>query len=1653
VGYSTPMLPELGQRYVALRPLGRGGQGRVYLAADQRLAGRQVAVKLLAPGGQADLLQREFAFLSRLRHPGLAAVHDLGVTASGEPYMVSDFVEGVPLDVWWRDRPLHEALAAIAQLLGTIDFLHRRGVAHRDIKPDNVLVAGPAVKLVDFGLAVRLGTTPEVSGTPGYIAPEALVRRPLVASSDLYALGVILHQRLWHRPPFVGDASAIATRQLREEVVLPASDAPERLRDLVGQLLAREPSQRPASAADVLAILEEIEGGVGRTAAHFLAGQGLPEPQLVGREAALEAIRAALSETTDRAGQVHGLAMIGEPGEGRTRLLEEIACLAQLRGLRVLHGVPRGSTSPVAAPRDPSAEQALAVQRAVTELGGTTVWTLVLVDDVDDPLELQILLALCRLEAPLLLVVTARAGSGAAQELTGPMTRLELGPLDESQVATLVASMLPAGWTTKDLTALAYRVSGGNPLLATELTRAAVARQLAEGGPAHLAAAVDAEEVSARIAQLASVRVRHLSEEQRRVATAVAIFEAGAPTELLRELDPGLPLAAIDALQLQGILRQLPDGRLQVVAASLGRALVDGLEASERAELGRRGLVILEASRAPAAQRALLLLACGIAGERPEVVIEGARQSRRDLDLSTSRRLFRAALELLESSPIRGADVAEVREELVAVLLALGQSQSAIDVWSAALVRADDVERTVLLCCLAEAQLRAGRAPDAVRTLEGATASGSTGERVTAQRGRALLIAGRYADALQVARGVGDSLDPRSAAEAQHTIGLAHYYLGEDAPALVALRRSHELATQVGDRLLLARVTNSLAMVHQRRAELQLAAERYGECLALARELGHLPFEATFLMNLASVADLQGDYGAALERYEQSLHVAERFGGGRELAQVHHNLGRLLGLLGQESRARTHLRRAVTLAEAHSWTALKGESVLVEAELAMAAGRLAQAAQALDAAEEIFARLGDAAAADEVTVARGRWKLRSGLPEEALTLARRVLERGARDARALQGLVLAGTAERERPGGSPTEALRHLGAALRLAEETDARGSLVEIHWQLHLASVAAGDTAGERQHREAARALLQQQIDRLPASLRRSFAAQPQWARVLDAASSVAPAALPILGRAASRVAALDSGLLAALLEISKELNAEPDLKRLLERIIDHAVELAGAERGFLLMLREEQLEIQVARNIDQETVRRKEFKVSRSIAEQAISSGRAVIAVDAMDDDRFRDFLSVHNLRLRSILCVPMTIRREVRGAIYLDNRFQTEAFTAQHAELLAALADQAGLAVGNWEILEENRQRQLELERSREELQRKSLELQRAVDQQSQRLDELAELARSRQGELEGRYQFENLVGQSAAMRELFRLIDRVKDSTAPALLFGESGTGKELVARALHYNGPRRQAPFITVNCGALPPTLLESELFGYEKGAFTGAERQHQGLFERSDSGSLFLDEVGDMPLDLQVKLLRVLQEKRFSRIGGERELTSDFRLLAASNRNLQQLVQEGKFRQDLFFRINVILLRLPPLRERREDIPLLVDFLLQRHGAGRQVSRGALRTLVEHDWPGNVRELENEILRALALGGAVISPEDLSPHLTQPSASLTPRSGREDLTLKEAIIHLEREHVLTALRECRGSVTEAARRLGMTRVGLHKLLKRHGLGRESVSRD
>jgi len=383
----------------------------------------------------------------------------------------------------------------------------------------------------------------------------------------------------------------------------------------------------------------------------------------------------------------------------------------------------------------------------------------------------------------------------------------------------------------------------------------------------------------------------------------------------------------------------------------------------------------------------------------------------------------------------------------------------------------------------------------------------------------------------------------------------------------------------------------------------------------------------------------------------------------------------------------------------------------------------------------------------------------------------------------------------------------------------------------------------------------------------------------------------------------------------------------------------------------------------------------------------------------------------------------------------------FTEAERSLLSAFADQLAIAI-------ENARMHQELERQRAELSRQNEATLRLSRGQAREIARLKREVETQRESLSLRYDYSRIVGRGPAMRAVLERLDRVIDSDASLLVLGESGTGKELVARAVHWNGPRKSGPFMGINCAALPEALLESELFGHVRGAFTGAERDKQGLMLAASGGTLFLDEVGELPLATQAKLLRVLQEREVRPLGAEKSVPFDVRLIAATHRDLEQALSAGKFREDLYYRLAVVTVALPPLRDRPEDLPVLCAKILERlgHEAGRQapeLAPDALRRLSAHAFPGNVRELENVLTRAFVLAaGTRIRAEDLDLGARR---GVAPRAGsRRDFEADE------KERILSALRQARWNVSVVSRSLGIPRNTLYRKLARYGLSRAAV---
>ncbi len=1300
------------------------------------------------------------------------------------------------------------------------------------------------------------------------------------------------------------------------------------------------------------------------------------EAPLLGREEIVSEARDLIARLDWAASGPRTLWLHGPEGIGRTRLLDELRWEAQL------------STDVVTLdPRDPDA-----VAHALAPLGASlqrpaslaeAPATLLVIDDAHRLAEraardLETLMRLIDGSGPIGLIATS------LDEPPAPAEALLLAPLSRADVARWCAGRLSDA-RLDDV----VRLTGGSP--------------------------------GAVAALLAHVGAGDCSEED-----LAALKDLSVPSERRRAALEALPEGAIDAL----IDLCLADGRLApgVHEVDAVAPLLEG----RWAELDERGLALprptdasrwlaaLDPARVDARRRAR---AAALADEAPAIA---ARLYAEAGDTAAAEALLpptaatgwgRAAEALVAAGPTEAGRLraAQIAAELGRPERALRYLEplEATDRFGAHLLRG-------------ECRFRLGDLDGARAALERARELASDG----AERAMALDVlarcaqrAGAHGKALEHAEAGFDALGsearhPGLRARLLEDRGVALSYLGEHEESERALERASRLAREANPRDRV-RIASYRGINAHRTGRAALAATCHREALSVAEEHGLSDYVATCALNLGTAQHQLGEWGPALASYERGLEVARALGKASTRRTLEFDLAKLLSDIGLFDRAVDRARAVEAEARAQDQPFWVGSAASVQGEALLAAGRPEEARDALARAAASFEAQGASRELVEVRLTELELALEEAAPDARArldALAPRVEALESADLGARLAMVRAATL------GDTPEALAQLERAHDLARSSSQRILQAEVDRRLAWFWSRRGAPGVASRHAEAARDAWERTEGLLPESLREPFRRHPRRA-VPDLRPSAGPAAPGPDSR------------FRHLLDINRKLNSSLDPKRVLDATIDAAIELTGAERGFVILAEDDgALEIAVARNLDREKVPRSHLKVSHSIAERVLEAGEPVLTVDAREDPRFRDQASVHAMKLRSVICVPVRSPHGVLGALYLDNRFRAERFGKPDLELLLAFSDQAALAIRNARLvaaLEEEKARVEQLARG-----------------QALQIDELEERVRAQSAALAHRYDYSAIIGQSDPMRRVFDLLDRLTASEVTVLVQGESGTGKELVARAIHFNGPRREAPFVTINCGALPDTLLESELFGHVRGAFTGAVEDKDGLFVSARGGTLFLDEVGEMSEAMQVKLLRVLQERRVRPLGRSHEVPVDVRVLAATNRDLAVEARAGRFREDLYYRLAVVDVRMPPLRERMDDLPLLVahlrDTIADEIGAeSKPVSPGAMRRLASHDWPGNVRELRNVLARAFVLAEGTIEPSDID---------LERRGPARPRTRKERDVE-ERARLERALEEHGWRVVDVARSLGIPRSTLYRRLKRHGLRRDRPKPD
>jgi Nif-specific regulatory protein len=1678
------MLERFAGRYVLLRVIGQGGMGEVFLARDLT-TGAECALKRLprqGPKASNDTLRREFEALTRVRHPVLMRVHELGFAPDSSPYLTMEFVPGLPADrvVRHDDWP---AMAFVgARITEGLEALHAAGVAHGDLKPANVLVVAGAsdplprdVRVLDFGLSALMERDEQgFRGTPGFAAPEVVDGLPPTPASDLYGLGATLYALIAGRRPFEAESDSRSPLERQREGPpsahpLELAGAPWPLIELILRLMAPRPADRPGSAREARRELESLSSSARRPLAERARAE-----VVVGRQRELARVDSWIESALT---QPRMLVVRGEAGIGKTALLSEVATRVTLGRRAVASwsceefhepgGAARAVSRVLATRATPAGGEPPACfwpePGVVVDVAALEAWVqaaashaaeaagagplLVTLDDAEalDPLSLSWMRRLVLREAPVaVLWLLARSdGPDAEDELrvleeTGHAARLALSSLEREEAARIASTRL-GGEVPEALEERLWQCAGGHPGRVVELLHAAAADgTIAEhehGLVVTREDALDALTSSFPFERAPLERIDALGSGARDAARALAVHDAPLDEEDVRRLAPAAGPGALRDLSAAHFARRLEDGRWVLHPPRLASALRDAIPADDRRRMhaAARDLPGLSA-----AQRFRHLAACGQAGEALDAAA-GAFAEHPDIRLA------------LEAASVAESTLPERAGDWLVRAAECHRSRGRYAPMIPLLERALELgpgsdQRSECWLLLSTATLRANEPGRVESVMERALSEGVT----PAVRGR---LRNNLANA-HMARGQMDRAEHEgrqalAESEAAHDdagIGLAcetlvvienargHAEAG--ARWLDRASESHARAQFVPGMVRALTLRASTARMQGRRDEAEALCR---EAMALAREHGNRLLYAEPLVMLTTVYSEAGRWRDLQAVCVEATRLALEDARPAEAALAFSARATVEGLVGLPRSARRHARTAIRLcaryqpmSRPYAW---RGMAVAERIRGRLRAAERA-ARRALSLSQESY--LDDVQWSrlefGRIAAARERWDEAARVWESAMS--RDPQMRSAATAFAVVSLGRASVRRGDRAGAEgrltqvdQSEVHRShplLGAFTRAlkAELAFAAGRLSE--------AVTLGREALDL-------------FEGLPAPADRAQVAM-DLARIAPPDDEIrttvtgwlddAARTFERLGDRRSRAKALSLAVdwlkratpmpaqtprLAGLLErVGWLISSVNDLELLMNRSMRAVVEQLGAERGVLLLADPEtgQLAPVAEYGAIEPSTRHAAVGFSRRVVERVAEVGSSLLVRDAPTDPRAAS-KSVVDMRVQSILCVPLFVGGRTVGAVYLDDTRRTHAFDVAERSMIEGFAHLMAVAI-------ERSRRYEEVRREYEKLEGENLSLRKAVGT---------------------RLKHHGMIGSSAPMERVMAMVERAAAVNTTVLITGENGTGKELIARTLHHNGKRALKPFVEVNCGAIPPNLVESTLFGILPNVATGVRAQ-PGKFQLAHGGTLFLDEIAEMPETQQVALLMVLANREVTPVGGIKPIAVDVRIIAATNRDVQSLVEQRKFREDLYYRLSVIEIEVPPLRERKQDIPDLAKHFLQHYAKQQErevphLSPDFLTTLMRSDWPGNVRELRNYIERMLAMSpGNYLRPDppprDLERHVLDGRLL-----GSRKLT--DAVSEVEQRALITALERAGGNQSEAGRQLGLTEQSVRYRIRKYGL--------
>ncbi len=1544
-------------KYQIRSHVGGGSFSEVYVVTDATRDSQDTfALKLLknGPGDQpsqdaVEDFKNEFSIIKNLNHPNITGIVDFGFDRKlRQYYYTCDLVRGKNVFDATTQSSVNQILDLFVQALRAFTYLHSYRIYHFDVKAANLLVTEdaqglPVLKVIDFGLAC-IDPKGKMIGTPSYMAPEIIAKEKPDGRADLYSLGVLFYYCFTRFNPFRGKGVSETLKNQQTVIAEPVSSRnpsiPSYLDKIFAKLLEKNPADRFSRAEDVLREINFHHPKKFPMETQETLLSYLPEEgRLIGRRREMESFQECCLEIFSPASK-RTLCLIlleGAQGLGKTRLLREFKYFAQLKG--------------------------------ITTHAASTMET------------------------------------GESRQLAGFLQSLREQPLQGTPGVYLLDDMDPSPqWSADSENFQAFRGSLAHLLMENDDERVPVLLVLATSDFSRLPESLQSLIHSQQHAK--HLRLEPFSENEFREYITSLTGLSAPPKDLLSALlsrtegNPLLITELLKSLIQEGALFDKTGRWKETTFEDLG---VDFSKARasgplEEIFLGRYQKLkpeereILEAlAVAGAPLRAsdiALLMAPGWKG--PELLAELARKdllSREELGKGYAIRNAAFADLIYHQVPVEGRRNIHDR----AARLYPDGSEERIHHE----MRGSDLRHAVQVAAHSgERLMKTARGREAVARYQFILSLNESGKALLTQEeeieytlklGEAHLLALDYQEALMALKKVEDVL-----ARLPNKIENAHFQID-------ALQRMGAVCMRIGD--------------------LEKSKTALGSAMGLLRYLKGDPVRELIAENLrGSILFHEGKLAEARELFEtnrrrwekelspedkrkvlnndlgmvylacQEFPQAERqfladleFFKAHEdqlaLARIHYNLGQsALGLKDLAGAVR-HYEETVRVAQP-----LRNTELLLRAYNGLGntlnlMQRQDDAIRYYERGLDLCERTGDSRSQALILVNMGiilscseQFARAHRYLEGGISILKSIKNHMALDWQILvRALLEEGDIARKEQRWADSE--KFLKEAKELSENQE--GARILRFWVLNTLSelhLARGET-------EQAQRLLPEvrKAAQTPEEIGQISVLEETMNKSIRATDPAPPAQPPPKQKEAY----------AYILEINKFINAESDLPFVLKTVLNYALDLSQAEGGMILLLNDNgSLQVATVRNMDESL-----SGVSQSIARKVLASGEWVCTEKATEDPRFSSESSVLKQELKSVLCFPIVSRRKTIGAIYLDNRLLTNAFEHVDREVLKAFAEQVGIAIENARLL-----------KAYEE---KSRTLENKVGEMSSQIEHFQSLAQMSYRGIETRYNYDKIIARSKPMVEIFRLLDKITDTDLAVFIHGESGTGKELIAKALHVNSNRSKNRFVAVNCGALPANLIESELFGSRAGAFTGATRDRKGLFEEANGGTIFLDEMAELDISLQAKLLRVAQEGEFYRVGDSLPLKADVRIVSASNKDIQSLVKENKFREDLYYRLCQIRIDLPPLRERREDIPILAaHFIREEAGEKIKVSSRLMKAFMEYDWPGNIREFENLIKVAVALSEngvidakSIPSNYGLAKFLTKTPASPSPKSS------------------------------------------------------------